>query len=104
MSGFINPRYLHPARSQSPDAPHILKPCTVPVLYHYTISYPHHCVRSVEAAMRAPKSSEAVDSSGNSGLHYAAGYGRRELVEYLLKVGFCGVSLECWTHRLYGVV
>ena len=38
--------------------------------------------------MRAPKSSEAVDSSGNSGLHYAAGYGRRELVEYLLKVGF----------------
>ena len=31
---------------------------------------------------------EAVDSSGNSGLHYAAGYGRRELLEYLLKVGF----------------
>merc|ERR550534_1698959 len=29
----------------------------------------------------------AVDASGNSGLHYAAGYGRRELVEYLLKVG-----------------
>mmetsp|Transcript_81299 Transcript_81299/g.146751 ORF Transcript_81299/g.146751 Transcript_81299/m.146751 type:complete len:269 (+) Transcript_81299:118-924(+) len=29
----------------------------------------------------------AVDSSGNSGLHYAAGYGRKELVEYLLKVG-----------------
>jgi len=29
----------------------------------------------------------AVDSSGNSGLHYAAGYGRRELLEYLLKVG-----------------
>merc|ERR1719229_1497471 len=29
----------------------------------------------------------AVDASGNSGLHYAAGYGRKELVEYLLKVG-----------------
>eukprot|EP00438_Fugacium_kawagutii_P029396 Skav223377 [mRNA] locus=scaffold2634:95532:98492:+ [translate_table: standard] len=29
----------------------------------------------------------SVDSSGNSGLHYAAGYGRRELLEYLLKVG-----------------
>ena len=27
----------------------------------------------------------AVDSSGNSGLHYAAGYGRKELLEYLLK-------------------
>ena len=31
--------------------------------------------------------SKSVDSSGNSGLHYAAGYGRRELLEYLLKVG-----------------
>jgi len=29
----------------------------------------------------------AVDSSGNSGLHYAAGYGRKELTEYLLKTG-----------------
>merc|ERR1711972_1304742 len=29
----------------------------------------------------------AVDSAGNSGLHYAAGYGRKELCEYLLKVG-----------------
>merc|ERR1719229_361154 len=29
----------------------------------------------------------AVDSAGNSGLHYAAGYGRKELLEYLLKVG-----------------
>jgi hypothetical protein len=29
----------------------------------------------------------AVDSSGNSGLHYAAGYGRKELCEYLLKTG-----------------
>jgi len=29
----------------------------------------------------------AVDSSGNSGMHYAAGYGRKELLEYLLKVG-----------------
>jgi len=29
----------------------------------------------------------SVDSSGNSGLHYAAGYGRRELLEYLVKVG-----------------
>merc|ERR1712050_541359 len=29
----------------------------------------------------------AVDASGNSGLHYAAGYGRRELCEYLPKVG-----------------
>merc|ERR1712003_464956 len=29
----------------------------------------------------------AVDSSGNSGLHYAAGYGRKELCEYLLKLG-----------------
>lgn len=29
----------------------------------------------------------AVDSSGNSALHYAAGYGRRELLEHILKVG-----------------
>merc|ERR1712157_467357 len=29
----------------------------------------------------------SVDSNGNSGLHYAAGYGRKELLEYLLKVG-----------------
>merc|ERR1719444_739061 len=29
----------------------------------------------------------AVDASGNSGVHYAAGYGRKELLEYLLKVG-----------------
>merc|ERR1719343_1245250 len=29
----------------------------------------------------------AVDANGNSGLHYAAGYGRKELCEYLLKVG-----------------
>merc|ERR1719265_2144199 len=29
----------------------------------------------------------AVDASGNSGLHYAAGYGRKELLEYLLKIG-----------------
>jgi len=29
----------------------------------------------------------AVDAAGNSGLHYAAGYGRKELCEYLMKVG-----------------
>mmetsp|Transcript_28548 Transcript_28548/g.64567 ORF Transcript_28548/g.64567 Transcript_28548/m.64567 type:complete len:260 (-) Transcript_28548:175-954(-) len=29
----------------------------------------------------------AVDSSGNSGLHYAAGYGRRDLLEVLFKAG-----------------
>merc|ERR1712187_77592 len=29
----------------------------------------------------------AVDSTGNSGLHYAAGYGRKELLEYLMKTG-----------------
>jgi len=29
----------------------------------------------------------AVDSRGNSGMHYAAGYGRKELLEYLVKTG-----------------
>jgi len=29
----------------------------------------------------------AVDAQGNSGAHYAAGYGRKELLEYLLKTG-----------------
>ena len=29
----------------------------------------------------------AVDSHGNNGLHYAAGYGRKELLEYLLRLG-----------------
>jgi len=29
----------------------------------------------------------SVDSTGNSGLHYAAGYGRKELLEYLVKTG-----------------
>merc|ERR1719437_158982 len=29
----------------------------------------------------------AVDATGNSGLHYAAGYGRKELLEYLVKTG-----------------
>merc|ERR1719450_1481160 len=29
----------------------------------------------------------AVDSQGNCGLHYASGYGRKELTEYLLKTG-----------------
>mmetsp|Transcript_73061 Transcript_73061/g.174065 ORF Transcript_73061/g.174065 Transcript_73061/m.174065 type:complete len:269 (+) Transcript_73061:63-869(+) len=29
----------------------------------------------------------SVDSAGNSGLHYSAGYGRKELLEYLLKLG-----------------
>jgi len=33
----------------------------------------------------------AVDRSGNGGLHYAAGYGRKELLEYLIKTG-CGVQ------------
>merc|ERR1719379_1206906 len=28
----------------------------------------------------------SVDASGNSGLHYAAGYGRKELCEYLVRV------------------
>jgi hypothetical protein len=28
----------------------------------------------------------AVDANGNSGLHYAAGYGRKELCEYLIRV------------------
>ena len=29
----------------------------------------------------------AVDAAGNCGLHYAAGYGRKELCEYMLKTG-----------------
>jgi hypothetical protein len=29
----------------------------------------------------------SVDASGNSGLHYAAGYGRKELVDFLLRAG-----------------
>merc|ERR1719453_2971229 len=29
----------------------------------------------------------AVDATGNCGLHYAAGYGRKELLEYLMKTG-----------------
>merc|ERR1719198_120795 len=28
----------------------------------------------------------SVDANGNSGLHYAAGYGRKELCEYLIRV------------------
>merc|ERR1719378_442703 len=28
----------------------------------------------------------SVDASGNSGLHYAAGYGRKELCEYLIRI------------------
>mmetsp|Transcript_106958 Transcript_106958/g.255259 ORF Transcript_106958/g.255259 Transcript_106958/m.255259 type:complete len:130 (-) Transcript_106958:67-456(-) len=30
----------------------------------------------------------AVDSCGNTCVHYAAGYGRKELLEYLLEFGF----------------
>merc|ERR1712187_418700 len=32
----------------------------------------------------------AVDATGNCGLHYAAGYGRKELLEYLMKTGMGG--------------
>ena len=56
-----------------------------------------------QSQMTAFCRSEAVDSSGNSGLHYAAGYGRRELLEYLLKVGFRGDGLEGGLgFRVYG--
>jgi hypothetical protein len=41
----------------------------------------------------------AVDSSGNSGLHYAAGYGRKELVEYLIKVGASVSQANCQGQR-----
>ena len=56
-----------------------------------------------QSQMTAFCRSEAVDSSGNSGLHYAAGYGRRELLEYLLKVGFRGDGFEGGLgFRVYG--
>ncbi|CAE7409308.1 AKR2B, partial [Symbiodinium sp. CCMP2456] len=45
------------------------------------------CIAVVKKLLDSRANPYAVDSSGNSGLHYAAGYGRRELVEYLLKVG-----------------
>ena len=44
----------------------------------------------------------AVDSSGNSGLHYAAGYGRKELLEYLLKGRGQCQSAQCSGHDAPG--
>merc|ERR1719265_774720 len=41
----------------------------------------------VKQLLDARANPHAVDASGNSGLHYAAGYGRKELLEYLLKIG-----------------
>merc|ERR1712060_985303 len=41
----------------------------------------------------------AVDSTGNSGLHYAAGYGRKELLEYLLKTGMGGNMMNAQGRR-----
>lgn len=43
----------------------------------------------VKLLMSSRANPYSVDSSGNGGVHYAAGYGRTELLEYLLE---CGVS------------
>jgi len=40
----------------------------------------------VKALLDGRANPHSVDSSGNSGLHFAAGYGRKELCEYLVRV------------------
>mmetsp|Transcript_24163 Transcript_24163/g.53573 ORF Transcript_24163/g.53573 Transcript_24163/m.53573 type:complete len:283 (+) Transcript_24163:121-969(+) len=39
----------------------------------------------VKALLDVRANADSVDSEGNSGMHYAAGYGRKELLEYLLQ-------------------
>ena len=51
-------------------------------------------------AISLPANNESLLSAfaGNSGLHYAAGYGRKELLEYLLKARLVGVFV-CFFRR-----
>lgn len=49
----------------------------------YAIGADHADV--VKLLLESQANPHSVDASGNSGLHYAAGYGRGELVEFLLK-------------------
>jgi ankyrin repeat protein len=44
-------------------------------------------VKSAEVLLEAGAAVDALDKNNNTPLHYAAGYGRKECVELLLKNG-----------------
>jgi len=46
-----------------------------------------NCIPVVKLLLDSRARADQVDASGNSGLHFAAGYGRTQLVEYFLKNG-----------------